>query len=106
MAQEFKVDPDDIETAARELWKIAEDNTRAVRYAQEWLDVQSSGGILLSPVLDQLQDACNQLKSNYERLGSVTHSSSTELNNAGKLYRTQDSKTSKTMDSYYEELGK
>lgn len=106
MTEEFKVSPNDLDLAARELWKIAEDNSRAVTYTQEWLEIQTSGGIILSPVLDQLQEACNQLKSNYERLGTVTDSSSTELTNASRMYRTTDFESAKSMDAYYGSLGK
>ncbi|MBF6233895.1 type VII secretion target [Nocardia farcinica] len=103
---DFTVDPDDIDLAARGLWKIAEDNSQAVAYTQQWLDVQGSGGLVLSPVLDQLQEACDQLRSNYERLGSVTDSSSAELTKASRMYRTTDSKQAKAMDEFYGRLGK
>jgi hypothetical protein len=106
MAEEFRVSPGDIDLAARGLWKISEDNSQAVTYARKWLEVQSSGGLVLTPVLDQLQEACEQLKSNYERLGTVTDNSSTELTNASRMYRTTDSERAKNMDAYYGRLGK
>ncbi|MGW5921644.1 type VII secretion target [Nocardia fluminea] len=106
MTDDFKVSPDDLDLAARGLWKIAEDNSQAVTYSQQWLEVQSSGGLVLTPVLDQLQEACNQLKSNYERLGTVTDDSSTELTNASRMYRTTDFESAKSMDAYYGRLGK
>ncbi|WP_280479231.1 type VII secretion target [Nocardia cyriacigeorgica] len=102
MTKEFKVNPDDMDSTARILWKIAEDNSRAVAYAQEWLQVQSSGGLVLTPVLDQLQMACDELKSNYERLGIVTDSSSTEITKASRMYRTTDFATAKSLDAAYE----
>ncbi|WP_433191783.1 type VII secretion target [Nocardia sp. CA-107356] len=106
MTEEFKVSPDDIYLAARGLWKIAEDNSQAVTYSKKWLDVQSDGGLVLTPVLDQLQEACDQLKSNYERLGTVTDDSSTELTKASRMYRTTDFERAKNMDAYYGEPGK
>ncbi|WP_433662255.1 type VII secretion target [Nocardia sp. CA-128927] len=106
MTEDFRVKPDDVDLAARGLWKIAEDNSQAVAYAQKWLEVQSSGGLVLTPVLDQLQEACDQLKSNYERLGTVTDNSSTELTNASRMYRTTDAKRAKDMDAYYGRIGK
>ncbi|MGW5573335.1 type VII secretion target [Nocardia thailandica] len=106
MADDFAVSPDDLDDAARALWKIAEDNSQAVSYAKKWLDVQGSGGLVLTPVLDQLQEACEQLKSNYERLGTVTDNSSTELTNASRMYRTTDHEWAKNMDAYYGRIGK
>ncbi|WP_227998676.1 type VII secretion target [Nocardia australiensis] len=106
MTEQFKVSPDDIDLAARGLWKIAEDNTQAVTYAKEWLEVQSSGGLVLTPLLDQLQEVCEQLKSNYERLGTVTDNSSTELTNASRMYRTTEFERAKDMDNYYGRIGK
>ncbi|WP_054814841.1 type VII secretion target [Nocardia arizonensis] len=106
MAEEFRVSPDDMDSAARGLWKIAEDNSQAVVYAQRWLEVQSSGGLVLAPVLDQLQQVCDQLKSNYERLGVVTDDSSSELTNASRMYRTTDAVQAENMDTYYGRLGK
>ncbi|GAA5047292.1 type VII secretion target [Nocardia callitridis] len=105
MAAEFQVNPDDVDSAARQLWKIAEDNSQAVTFAQKWLEVQNSGGLVLTPVLDQLQESCEQLKSNYERLGTVTDNSSSELTNAARMYRTTDSTSAKNMDVYYGKLG-
>ncbi|MBF6414903.1 type VII secretion target [Nocardia cyriacigeorgica] len=106
MTKEFKVNPDDMDSAARILWKIAEDNSRAVAYAQEWLRVQASGGLVLTPVLDQLQIACDDLRSNYERLGVVTDNSSTEITKASRMYRTTDFTTAKSLDASYEGAGK
>ncbi|WP_071925774.1 type VII secretion target [Nocardia mangyaensis] len=97
----FTVDPDDIDLAARGLWKIAEDNSRAVSYSAEWLDVQSSGGEIITPVLEQLQAACDVMKANYERLGRVTDSSSTELTNAAKMYRKTDNASAEALDRTY-----
>ncbi|MGY0503338.1 type VII secretion target [Nocardia sp. FBN12] len=106
MAKDFSVIPDDLDETARSLWKIAEDNSRAVSYSKEWLEIEKSGGLVLTPVLDQLQEVCDQLKSNYERLGAVTDNSSTELTNASRMYRTTDLATAKSMDEYYGRLGK
>src|SRR5690606_2793605 len=102
MTKEFKVNPDDMASAARILWKVAEDNRQADSYAEKWLQVQSSGGLVLTPVLDQLQEACDDLKSNYERLGVVTDSSSAEMTNASRMYRTTDVATAKSLDASYE----
>ncbi|NKY56450.1 hypothetical protein [Nocardia flavorosea] len=44
-------------------------------------------------MLDRLQEVCEELKSNYERLGSVTDSSATELINAAIMYRSTDNTT-------------
>ncbi|WP_405162852.1 type VII secretion target [Nocardia sp. NBC_01499] len=106
MSGDFRVSPDDVDLAARGLWKIAEDNSQAVAYSQKWLEVQNRGGLVLEPVLDQLQQACDQLKANYERLGTVTDNSSTELTKASRMYRTTDFERAKKMDAYYGRSGK
>ncbi|HLS78899.1 MAG TPA: type VII secretion target [Nocardia sp.] len=106
MTEQFAVEPDHLESASRTLWKLSEDNNKAISYAAEWLDIQSSGGLVLSPVLDQLQAACDQLKTNYTNLGIVTDQSATELLEAGRMYRTTDYERAKNMDWYYGELDK
>ncbi|WP_067859151.1 type VII secretion target [Nocardia shimofusensis] len=106
MTEQFAVEPDDLDLASRALWKLSEDNNGAITYAEEWLNVQSSGGLVLTPVLDQLQTVCDQLKKNYERLGTVTDNSATELLEASRMYRTTDFERAKNLDWYYRELDK
>lgn len=106
MTDQFAVEPDDLDSASRALWKLSEDNSQAISYAKEWLDIQSSGGLVLTPVLDQLQAVCEQLAKNYERLGIATDSSATELLEAARMYRTTDFERAKNMDWYYGEIDK
>ncbi|MFF0528161.1 type VII secretion target [Nocardia amikacinitolerans] len=100
---DFKVNPDDIDLAARALWKIAEDNAKAVSYANEWVEVEDNAGTgtMLKTVVSELQDTSDRLRANYERLGKVTDSSSTELTNAAKMYRATDARTAEAMDRGY-----
>ncbi|OQS16555.1 hypothetical protein B0T36_02360 [Nocardia donostiensis] len=101
MVYEFKVEPDDLDEAARHIWRLAQENARAISYAQEWLQVEESGGLILTPVLDELQKVCDKLKASYERLGTITDSSSTELTNAGIMYKNTDHATAAALDRAY-----
>lgn len=98
---EFKVEPDDLDESARHLWRLGQENSRAVSYAETWLKVQENGGLILTPVLDQLQEVCNELKTNYERLGLVTDSSATELTDTAVMYRNTDNATAANLDRAY-----
>lgn len=101
LVYEFKVEPDDLDESARHLWRLGQENSQTVSYAEKWLNVQESGGLILTPVLDRLQEVCEELKSNYERLGSVTDSSATELTNAATMYRNTDNSTAASLDRTY-----
>lgn len=105
MVYEFKAEPDDIDESARQLWRLGQENLLATSYAKQWLDVQESGGLILTPVLDQLQEVCEALKTSYERLGSVTDSSATELTNTAIMYRNTDRATAENLDREYSRGG-
>ena len=98
MVYEFKVEPDDLDESARQLWRLGVENSQAVSYAEKWLKVQESAGLVLTPVLDQLHEVCDELKTNYERLGLVTDSSATELTDAAVMYRNTDNATAANLD--------
>lgn len=101
MVYQFEVEPNDVDMAARQLWKLSEDNPQAVSYAKEWLELEGSSGEILKPFIEGLHKSCEQLQSNYEELGRVTDSSSTELTNTANMYRTTDRAFAETLDRTY-----
>lgn len=102
MVYEFKVEPAHLDLAARDLWKLSEDNPQAVAYAKQWLTLDQSAGEILKPVFAGLQKAGERLQKNYETLGRVTDSSSTELTNSAAMYRSTDTQTAENLDRSYE----
>ncbi|MGW4739593.1 type VII secretion target [Nocardia xishanensis] len=101
MTYEFKVAPDDIDKAADQLGEIATGSAKAVEYAKKWLDLESNAGLVLKPLMDVLQEACDELAVNYTRLGSKTSEAATELEKAADMYRTIDKARAEALDKTY-----
>ncbi|MET8773543.1 type VII secretion target [Nocardia sp. NPDC004654] len=98
---DFKVVPDDLDKAAAALLKIAEENTKAVSYAKEWLDLEGNAGAILKDIIQTLDENCSNIAYNYERLGVLTNLSEQELRKAAQMYRTTDAKNAANQDALY-----
>lgn len=98
---DFKVFPDDLDKAAAELRKIAEENTKAVAYAKEWMDLEGNAGAILKDIIQTLDENCSRIAYNYERLGVITDLSAQELRKAAQMYRTTDTKNAADQDALY-----
>lgn len=95
-----------METAATKLRKLAEDNAQTSAYLKQWLDLPGSeGGLVLRGVIGVIQEALTKLQSNYERLGSVTNESSSEIAKAAKMYRSTDRSFAEALDRAYAKDG-
>lgn len=101
MTYEFKVTPDDIDKTADQLAEIAAGSAKAVEYAKKWLDLDSNAGLLLKPLMDGLQEACDELAVNYTRLGTKTSEAAAELEKAANMYRTIDKARAEALDKTY-----
>ncbi|MEV0296527.1 type VII secretion target [Nocardia sp. NPDC050710] len=98
---DFKVVPDDLDKAAAGLLKIAEENTKAVAYAKEWMDLEGNAGAILKDIIQALDENCSRIAYNYERLGVITNLSEQELRKAAQMYRTTDAKNAANQDALY-----
>lgn len=102
MSETLQVEPNQLDGAADQLRKLAEDNTHTDTYLKKWLDLPSSeGGLVLQGVIGVIQETLSKLQSNYERLGRVTNESAEETTNAAKMYRTTDYGVASALDQAY-----
>ncbi|MBF6333883.1 type VII secretion target [Nocardia transvalensis] len=101
MAEEFRVEPDDLDKLAGAFRDLAGQAAAASGHATKWFDVSAAEtGIYVEVkrIVDQMRQ---NLEDNYNHLRTLAESSATELGKAAQMYRTTDRASAARLDATY-----
>ena len=97
----FKADPAGIREFGDTIGGLTDDAGAAVRYAQQWLDLGYAEGRMFFTVVQAATGARQALEQLYNRLGTLTTASATELRKAAHFYETTDAAAAERLDRTY-----
>jgi hypothetical protein len=101
MAEELKVEPDDLDAFAGKVQNLGRDAEAARSYANKWLDISSGEARIYAHVKGIADQVKKNLDANYSQMALLADSAATELVATAEMYRTTDSGTAQQLDKTY-----